>query len=93
MIEAAHLTRQETKELCQQEVQRYIHVPLCTILKTYLFFIIVQSFRVFRVTPIFGSHRGFPYTVPVKRYRKTKYIAVTSIKVCYMHSHSYKGKY
>lgn len=40
----------------------------------------VQSFRVFRVTPIFGSHRGFPYTVPVKRYRKTKYIAVTSIK-------------
>lgn len=30
MIEAAHLTRQETKELCQQEVQRYIHVPLCT---------------------------------------------------------------
>lgn len=41
MIEAAHLTRQETKELCQQEVQRYIHVPLCTILKTYLFFIIV----------------------------------------------------
>lgn len=41
MIEAAHLTRQETKELCQQEVQRYIHIPLCTILKTYLFFIIV----------------------------------------------------
>lgn len=38
MIEAAHLTRQETKELCQQEVQRYIHIPLCTILKTYLFF-------------------------------------------------------
>lgn len=38
MIEAAHLTRQETKELCQQEVQRYIHVPLCTNLKPYLFF-------------------------------------------------------
>lgn len=36
MIEAAHLTRQETKELCQQEVQRYIHVPLCT--KTSIFF-------------------------------------------------------
>lgn len=35
MIEAAHLTRQETKELCQQEVQRYIHVHLCT--KTYFF--------------------------------------------------------
>lgn len=35
MIEAAHLTRQETKELCQQEVQRYTHVPLCT--KTYFF--------------------------------------------------------
>lgn len=38
MIEAAHLTRQETKELCQQEVQRYIHVLLCTNLKPYLFF-------------------------------------------------------
>lgn len=41
MIEAAHLTRQETKELCQQEVQRYIHVLLCTNLKPYLFFFFI----------------------------------------------------
>lgn len=50
MIEAAHLTRQETKELCQQEVQRYIHIPLCTILKTYLFLLQYSYFDVFNYT-------------------------------------------
>lgn len=45
MIEAAHLTRQETKELCQQEVQRYIHVHLCT--KTYFFYIVLWFFHLY----------------------------------------------